>query len=305
MRQDIAQKQSVSVFAALPLIAKSRHCLFRQMRTQCSTSARRLAPGEFVGTPDLQVAFPSGAVSFIGQQTFVDHHQHSDTHFVLIVEGCYRTGASRTEGRVGRGCVLLNPPGTSHDDQFEGPGKLVTFSLSGRLIHDFGGWDERAFGASRALDGASPAGLLRAIAHEASAVDEVSDLEIEGLGYELMASVVTSTDQDRSAPRWLTRVRAIIEDRLTGPPTVAELAREAGVHPVHLTRTFRKFLGQTPGSVVRRARAKRAARMLARSREPICNVAQDCGFSDQAAFTKAFVRATSVSPGAFRRRWSC
>lgn len=283
---------------------KALLALNRKMRPQRPKHPKRLAPGEFVGTPHLQAEFSSGHVAFIGQQASVEHHEHSDTHFVLIVEGQYRTSAEQTDGRVGRECVLLNTPGASHDDQFEGPGRLVTFSLSEALLGDFAGWNEKAWGGPRALKGPAAARLMHAIAHEASRIDEVSDLEIQGLGYELMAMVTPSRDPDREAPQWLGRIREMIEDKREHPPAVAELARQAGVHPVHLTRTVRKFLGQTPGSLVRRARTKRAAKLLARTREPICSIAQECGFSDQAAFTKAFTRATSTSPAAFRRRWS-
>lgn len=267
-----------------------------------SRAAKKLAPGEFIGTPELLVATRSGVIALIGQQARIDPHEHSDTHLVLVTEGTYRTSAAGAEGAVGRGGVLINPPGTRHDDQFMGPGRLVTFSLSERLMADFDGLG-RSLGRARMVNGAAPAAMMLRIADEARRFDEISELEIEGLACELAASLVGFAGHDRREPGWLGRVQAMIEEGKGRPPTVTELAREAGVHPVYLTRAFRRFRGQTPGAMLRRARARRAAAMLARSREAIASIALECGFADQASFTRAFARATSMSPQAFRRRW--
>lgn len=267
-----------------------------------SRAAKKLAPGEFIGTPELQMATRSGVIALIGQQARIDPHEHSDTHIVLVTEGAYRTSAAGADGVVGHGAVLINPPGTRHDDQFAGPGRLVTFSLSERLLADFSSLERRWERAS-VVNGAAPAAMMLGIVSEARRFDEISELEIEGLACELAASLAGFAGRDRSEPRWLGRVQAMIEEGVGRAPTAAELAREAGVHPVYLTRAFRRFRGQTPGAMLRRARARRAAKMLARSREPIASIALECGFADQASFAKAFARATSMSPHAFRNRW--
>jgi AraC-like DNA-binding protein len=71
------------------------------------------------------------------------------------------------------------------------------------------------------------------------------------------------------------------------------------------TRTLQRVLG-TDGLTWRRvldqARFKQALAALG-SREPsILDVALDCGYSDQAHFSRAFQRWTGLSPGAYRRR---
>lgn len=267
-----------------------------------SRAAKKLAPGEFIGTPELQVSTRSGMIAQIGQQARIDPHEHSDTHIVLVIEGTYRTSAAGADGAVGHGGVLINPPGTRHDDQFTGPGRLVTFSLSERLLTNFDGLSRRWDRAS-VVSGATPAAMMLRIVGEARRFDETSELEIEGLACELAASLAGFAGCERNEPKWFGRVQAMIEEGAGQPPTVTELAREAGVHPVYLTRAFRRFRGQTPGAMLRRARARRAAAMLARSREAIAIIALECGFADQASFAKAFARATSMSPHAFRRRW--
>jgi AraC family transcriptional regulator len=146
--------------------------------------------------------------------------------------------------------------------------------------------------------------LLSGIATEAERLDETSALAIEGLLLELSASSTTLCRATMQPPSWLRRARNRIDDASEELPTISELAHEARVHPVHFARVFRRFVGTNPGDYVRRARARRASILLARARLPMSEVALACGFSDQAAFCKAFGRATGLSPGTFRRLWA-
>jgi AraC family transcriptional regulator len=263
---------------------------------------KQLAPGEFIGTADRRFETKSGVVSYIRDQERVERHEHSDTHFVLVMEGAYLTSARDASGVVSDGHVLLNTPGTRHEDRFIGDGKLITFSVADRTLEHFDG-SEWVASPARRIHGTGAANALKAIAHEASNFDEVSDLEIEGIAYELLAFAAGRFQSAMQRPRWLERARTRIMDSSRSVPSIKELACDVGVHPVHLTRSFGKFFGQTPGAMTRRVRMQRAAPFLARTRIPICEIALECGFSDQAAFTKAFTRSTGVSPLAFRRRW--
>jgi AraC family transcriptional regulator len=263
---------------------------------------KQLAPGEFIGVTDRRVETRSGIVAFIREQKAVERHEHSDTHIVLVFEGEYLKSARDADGVVCAGHVILNTPGTRHQDQFAGSGRLMTFSIANDVLEQFGERYEASHAARRLL-GAASANALKTIGREASDLDETSELEIEGVTYELLASAIGPLRFQTRMPWWLERAREQIIGGLRPASGIVDLARDAGVHPVHLTRAFRKFFGQSPGVMSRRVRMKKAASLLARTSAPICDIALECGFSDQAAFTKAFRRAAAVSPLAFRRRW--
>lgn len=82
--------------------------------------------------------------------------------------------------------------------------------------------------------------------------------------------------------------------------TVTDASRDAGVHPTHLIRTFRRFHRCTPAEFVRAFRLEKAAQLLARTRQPLVDVALACGFADQSHFMKHFRRAFGVAPGRYR-----
>jgi AraC family transcriptional regulator len=87
--------------------------------------------------------------------------------------------------------------------------------------------------------------------------------------------------------------------------SLASLALAVGVHPVHVARSFRRFLGYTFGDHLAKIRIRKAFSLLVNSRTPIVDVAYACGFADHAHLCRAFKRSTGLTPSAFRRMSSC
>jgi len=79
------------------------------------------------------------------------------------------------------------------------------------------------------------------------------------------------------------------------------LAHEAGVHPVHVARVFRRHHGCTAASHVRRLRVAWAQEQLLRPGASLAAVALAAGFSDQSQFSRAFRQVVGVSPARWRR----
>jgi AraC family transcriptional regulator len=85
--------------------------------------------------------------------------------------------------------------------------------------------------------------------------------------------------------------------------TLAQLSRIAGVHGVHLIRTFRKFHGTTVGEYLRHRRIEFACRLLQSSSLSVTQVAIQSGFYDQSHFTRAFRAHVGLTPGQFRSQF--
>lgn len=103
--------------------------------------------------------------------------------------------------------------------------------------------------------------------------------------------------------RFLSAVRDI-EGRLFEPLALADVASRAGWSPTYFSRLFRVFTGEPFSSYVRRRRLTCAADRLRAEGASIrlVELALDCGYDSQEAFTRAFKRAFGATPGAFRRR---
>ena len=98
------------------------------------------------------------------------------------------------------------------------------------------------------------------------------------------------------------RVESHIAAQLFGPLSVASLAAVAGLSPYHFSRAFAAHFGESPMSYVRALRLAHAAGRLEAPDPPaLAELAFDCGFESQEAFTRAFRRAYGAPPGQFKR----
>lgn len=94
-----------------------------------------------------------------------------------------------------------------------------------------------------------------------------------------------------------------IEANFTSSLSRKEIARAAGMSVSHFSCIFSRQFGLSPHQYLVRCRLQHA-RTLLLGREKmlsIADVAYECGFADQAHFTRHFRRAYGVSPLAFRR----
>lgn len=203
---------------------------------------------------------------------------------MFVTGGVFRTSADRANPLVASP-LIFNPAGTHHRDAFESDrGAFFTVTISGEL--------EAAMpDAPVQLDGIRERALVRLLMREAGDWDGDSEAIVEQVCGELL-----DRGKVDSKPGWLKRA----EETLLSSASVTEASRKAGVHPTHLIRTFRRFHRCTPAEFVRAYRLEQAAQLLARTRQPIVDVALACGFADQSHFTKHFHRAYGVAPGRYR-----
>src|SRR5574341_1998626 len=102
------------------------------------------------------------------------------------------------------------------------------------------------------------------------------------------------------SPRWLQQARELLHGRFMEHLTLAEVAHNVGVHPVHLAQAFHKSYQCTVGDYVRQLRVEYACRELASSETPIVEIALAAGFCDQSHFTRTFKRCIGVAPSQYR-----
>jgi AraC family transcriptional regulator len=131
--------------------------------------------------------------------------------------------------------------------------------------------------------------------------DEPEADTLEGYVRALVAELEPDEPHPGSAPGWLRRVLTMLHDQPEARVTIVELAREAGVHPAHLTRAFRRHVGHTVGTYQRGLRLSLAMGRLGEGRESPARVAAATGFYDQAHLTRTLRTATGMTP----KRYQC
>ena len=92
-----------------------------------------------------------------------------------------------------------------------------------------------------------------------------------------------------------------IEEHLTEPISIRELASRAGYSHWHFQRLFLALVGETTGAYIRRRRLAAAAIALHTSRRRILDIALEFQFESQESFTRSFKAAFGLTPGQVRR----
>jgi AraC family transcriptional regulator len=110
---------------------------------------------------------------------------------------------------------------------------------------------------------------------------------------------IATRDNHRDHAR-MRQVLDYIHLHLAEDVTVDELAKIAGLSPFHFSRTFTSAIGVSPHRYVSRLRLEKAMAGIAAGKLPLSQIAWDARFSSQASFTRAFRRATGMTPGEYR-----
>jgi AraC family transcriptional regulator len=132
--------------------------------------------------------------------------------------------------------------------------------------------------------------------------DPLSSLILEALALEMLAEVCRSRPGQRdSRPNFrIRRAWEFLNTHYAGPVSLARIARVVDIHPVYLARAFRQRYKCSVGEYVRRLRIESACTQLAAGIKSLAEIASECGFCDQAHFTRTFHRLTGLTPDAYR-----
>jgi AraC-like DNA-binding protein len=107
------------------------------------------------------------------------------------------------------------------------------------------------------------------------------------------------TERDR---RQLSRVRELLEERYTNPPTLHELGRQFGLNRNKLCSGFARLYGKSIFDFCHHLRMNKARQLLAESMMSVLEVAVSAGYTSTSAFSAAFHRRFGHAPSQIRRR---
>ncbi len=109
---------------------------------------------------------------------------------------------------------------------------------------------------------------------------------------------------------WLSALRdpvvgaalALLHDKPAHAWTLAELARGANSSRTVLSERFSELVGLAPMQYLAQWRLQLAAEQLAGSADKVASIGERVGYESEAAFSRAFKRATGDAPAAWRRK---
>jgi AraC family transcriptional regulator len=221
-------------------------------------------------------------------------HEHETTFVSFLLAGAYVEVSQQEERVCSSGTVIWHPKTEAHADRFHsGGGHVLDLEIDPAWLDD-AVRELKQVSRARMFCGGLPYALgLRMYRELSSDAYRVEDVATELLGFFFTGPL------DRHPPGWFNRVLEICSDTDQQELSLASLALAVGVHPVHLARSFRRFLGCTFGDHLAKIRIRKAFELL-NSSMPIVEVAYACGFADHAHLCRAFKQSTGLTPSVFR-----
>jgi len=103
------------------------------------------------------------------------------------------------------------------------------------------------------------------------------------------------------APWQIKRVRRFIDERISYTVSLDDMAGQVKLSTSYFSAAFKSSFGVSPHNYVIQRRVEFAKDKMLNSNAPLCEIALDCGLSDQAHLSRVFRRMTGTTPSAWRR----
>lgn len=232
----------------------------------------------------------------------VPKHEHALPSWTYIASGALEESFGRNSHQCSAGTLLSKAATAAHSNRY-GPTGATCLLIEVADPSNFAEHRaQRMFDSVTVHTKGAVISTSRRIHAAFSANGPDRSVQIESLLLELAAAIgllpdVTPSDERR----WLTRARDHLADVFITPPSIAELACNAGVHKVYFSQAFRAQFGVSPGEYIRQCRVEYARSLLMKRELRLSIVAAMAGYSDQAHFTRWFHRATGMTPARFRK----
>ena len=234
-------------------------------------------------------------------------HENDGTCLTFTLEGVWDIHDRSSEAHeCSNGIVHMVPVGTRHHSRFNGTGaRMLALYISEERRAELRSADAALDCVRHFRDGRIEE-LARRTLREMDAQDDLRLLALEGLALEMIAQTGRPHGKlpGERRSRWLTAVEERLRAEFRLPPSLQELAGCAGVHPVHLARSFRAATGFSVGAFVRKLRLEWAEDQLVRTSRPLAELSAEAGFADQSHFTRLFRARTGLTPATYRRSHS-
>jgi AraC family transcriptional regulator len=231
-------------------------------------------------------------------------HTHEKASFVWIQNGGYAETFGARSFQLRARQVLFRPAGEKHSDQFSSvETSCVIIEVSEPwmdLVRECGRLRSDPFVSIRPQ-------MCRLVADlyvQAQQKDAAAPLAMEGLSYALGAELVRESMPREGAypPPWLRQLHERLSENPCGQFALADIATGVGIHPVHVSRQFKRYYGEPLWDYLRRRRIEIGSQKLISGTGTLCEIAHSLGFSDHSQFTRTFKRFMGVTPSEFRLR---
>ena len=228
--------------------------------------------------------------------SILPRHRHCHAWFTFLFAGSYIERLPSLDRCCSAGMVIWHPPGLVHENRFGSDGHNLNLAFEPvwlQCLPPDVTLPSKAHSWESGLPYRFGLELYRSLNRDAQISEE--------LVFNLIA-VCASGAYTYGESKWMPRVLDWMNEEYSCALTLTQASEHSGVHPVHVSRSFRRLLGCTFREYLTLIRLRRATDLLKRSSSDVTEIAFACGFSDHAHFARTFKRATGLTPTGYRKQ---
>ena len=226
----------------------------------------------------------------------IGRHSHDSAYLSVVLSGQYRETVDRKENEIDVTTVVVHRPGESHHDIFGTKGAII---LSVDMPAEW--FAPLLDSCSQSLyTGSDVSAAIVKLDNEMRSQSEESEWFVESAVLHLIGVLIRRRKNRYAEPLWLREVTTFLHDNYSRNTPLEELAALAHVHPVSLSRHFRRVHRCSIGEYVRAIRVDSALQDLEQGKKSIAEIAAEHGFSDQSHLTRLLRINTGTTPAKWR-----
>lgn len=224
------------------------------------------------------------------------NHTHTNFHLCVVADGSFEEISSSKIFECKKQTARISKPSANHEIYFgsEG-GECIVIQLNERfanLINRQLQFKEDSFFNSYSKH-----------IYEFFEKDNINSLSPSSLEIHLRKLLASCLgNNENHEPDWLEEVKYIIDSNPSETFDSTKLAGTAGVHRVHLSRTFSKYTGCTLQEYIFLKKLEKAHSVLTEPDVNISYVAYESGFADHSHFNKIFKRYFNSIPSVYKSK---
>lgn len=264
----------------------------------------KLKTGEFYGAHYKKSAFDNLIITDTEYtHSKVDWHYHENPYFTYLLQGKLFESNKKESCYLEPGNLLfhnwqdahynIKPPEFTRGFHIEL--NQVWFLNFDIQLKDFEG--------STNLKNPMIKNLMNQIFIETKINDQYSNLSIESSLINIFNTIENVTEKQSKVPIWANKLQELLfEENIDY--SLNNLSSILGLHPVHLSREFRKYFGTSLGNYLRLIKINKAFNLIVSNKLSMTEICYECGFYDQSHFITNFKRIYNTTPSKILKKIS-
>jgi len=261
-----------------------------------------LQTGQFYGKPQRRIEFGGMVLTEVTHRfgRKLPRHTHESAYFGLLLSGSYSERCTSRNTEYSPFTMGFHPPSLTHTDEVGNSGsRMFCIELRDCFLKQMGPFlTSPEFVPDLCASRVTWLGLslFRSFAN-----DTLSLMQAQELCGDMLERVASTLLRSKTGqPAWLERAKELLHSAFRESLALEDVAHQVGVHPIHLSRVFRKRYRCTIGEYLNRLRVQFVCRALERGWADLAGLASEAGFADQSHMGRIFKSCTGQTPGQFR-----